>query len=79
MNKGKIFEGVVVSSKTPQTVIVAVQTSFRHPLYKKAVRRTKRFAAHNKEFALAAGDKVKMREIKPISRTKHFIVFEKIT
>jgi len=78
MNKGKVFEGMVVSSKTPKTVIVAVQSSYRHPLYKKAVRRTRRFAAHNESFELVMGDKVKMRETKPVSRTKHFIVFEKV-
>ena len=69
---------MVVSSKTPKTVIVAVQSSYRHPLYKKAVRRTRRFAAHNESFELVMGDKVKMRETKPVSRTKHFIVFEKV-
>ncbi len=76
---GRVIEGVVKSVKTPKTVIVAVQSSFRHPLYKKAVRRTRRFAAHNESFELAVGDTVRMRETKPISRTKHFIVFEKVS
>lgn len=79
MNKGKVFEGKVMSSKTPKTVIVAVGSSHRHPLYKKAVRRIRRFAAHNESFELIEGDKVKIRETKPVSRTKHFIVFEKVT
>lgn len=77
--KGKIMEGKVVAMPTLKTVIVAVTRVRRHPLYKKAVRRRKRFAVHNDSMTLAVGDLVRVRETKPISRTKHFIVFEKIT
>ena len=76
--KGQVMEGKVVSSKTPMTVIVAVVTTHRHPLYKKAVKKTKHFAVHNVDFTLVVGDKVKVRETKPISKTKHFIVVEKL-
>lgn len=76
--KGKIFTGVVVSAKTPKTVIVAIVSMHRHPLYKKAVRKTRRFAAHNESLALAIGDNVRIQETKPISKTKHFIVLEKV-
>lgn len=81
MNKmnGKIIEAKVVALPTSKTAIVTVVTSRRHPIYKKAVRRTKRFAAHNESMELTVGDTVKMRETKPISRTKHFLIFEKIT
>lgn len=79
MNKAKVFSGLVVSAKTAKTVIVAVASSFRHPLYKKAVRRTRRFAAHNESFELVVGDKVQMRETKPISKTKHFVVIKKVS
>ena len=77
--KGKIFEAIVVSAKTPQTVIVSVESTHRHQLYKKAVRRTKRFAAHNEALTIAVGDYVRIQETKPISRTKHFVVLEKFT
>ncbi len=76
---GRVLEGEVVSAKTPKTVIVAVGISFRHPLYKKAVRRTRRFAADTGSMELTVGDHVRMRETKPISRTKHFVVFEKVS
>lgn len=79
MNKGKILDGVIVSAKTAKTVIVTVQSSHRHPLYKKAVRRIRRFAAHNENLELVAGDKVTIQEVNPISRTKHFIVVKKIS
>lgn len=78
ITKGKIFGGVVVSAKTPKTVIVAVISSHRHPLYKKAVRTTRRFAAHNETLALIIGDKVRIKETKPISKTKHFMVLDKV-
>jgi small subunit ribosomal protein S17 len=76
--KGQVLEGVVVSAKTPMTVIVGVTTSHRHPLYKKAIKRTKRFAAHYEGMTLEVGKKVMIRETKPISKTKHFIVVEKL-
>ncbi len=78
MNKAKTFTGLVVSAKTPNTAIVAVATTFRHPLYKKAVRRTRRFAVHYESITLATGDKVEIAETKPISRTKRFIVTKRL-
>lgn len=77
--KGKILKGKVAAIPTAKTVIVTVESVFRHPLYRKAVRRTRRFAAHNESIALVVGDSVSIQESKPISRTKHFIVKEKIT
>jgi small subunit ribosomal protein S17 len=77
-NAGKVFIGEVVSAHTPKTVIVAVSSTYRHPLYKKAVRRTKRFSVHNESLELAVGDMVRIQEVKPISRMKHSIVLEKI-
>ena len=77
-NKGKIFTGTVVSAKTPQTVIVMVASTRLHPLYKKLMRRTKRLAVHNPTLTLAEGDTVRIQETKPLSKTKHFIVLEKV-
>jgi small subunit ribosomal protein S17 len=75
---GKIFTGEVVSNRTPKTVIVAVTSMHRHPIYKKAVRRTRRFPVHNESVQCAIGDTVRIQETKPISKTKHFIVLEKV-
>lgn len=75
---GKKFTGKVVSAKSLKTVIVAFQTVTRHPLYKKAIRRTRRIAVHNESFDLSVGDSVRIGETRPLSRTKHFIVLEKI-
>ncbi|OGG31472.1 30S ribosomal protein S17 [Candidatus Gottesmanbacteria bacterium RIFCSPLOWO2_01_FULL_46_9] len=78
ITKGKVFSGEVISAKTPMTVIVAVVSTHRHPLYKKAVKKTKHVAVHNTSLALTVGDKVTIREIRPVTKTKHFIAVEKI-
>jgi small subunit ribosomal protein S17 len=69
----KEFTGKVVSNKTSQTVIVEVIRQMRHPIYGKTVNRTNRIAAHAIE-EIAVGSRVIIREVKPISKTKHFIV-----
>lgn len=75
---GKTLVGKVVSTKMQKTVVVAVAHSFRHPLYRKAMIRTKRYACHNESLSLAEGDTVRITEVKPISRKKRFWVVAKI-
>jgi small subunit ribosomal protein S17 len=77
-NKGKTLEGKVVSTKNKKTIIVTITKMTRHPLYRKAVKKTKRYAVHNEIDGIIVGDKVKIKETKPISKTKHYIVLEKI-
>lgn len=76
-HRGKQLVGEIVSLKTPKTAIVAVTRTVRHPLYKKAVRKTKRIAVHCTIPDLNVGDYVRIVETRPISKTKHFIVVEK--
>ena len=76
--KGKIFTGKVVSVAMQKTVIVEIIYTKMHALYKKAIKRSRRFPAHNEQTDIAVGDRVEIKEIKPISRTKHFIVTRKI-
>ena len=75
----KIFIGEVVSTKMQKTVVVRVERKFRHPLYKKVIKRHKKFKAHNEKFDLKEGDLVKIKETRPISKTKHFEVIEKLS
>lgn len=75
---GKILTGVVTSTKQTKTVVVRVGYQYRHPLYKKAMNRSKKFAVHYEGTGLAVGDTVRIQETKPISRRKHFIVLSKI-
>lgn len=77
--KGKQFTGTVVSTGMLRTVIVSVEQYHRHPLYKKAIRRTRKFAVDIGAFTLAKGETVIISETKPMSKTKHFVVIEKIS
>lgn len=76
--KGRSLIGKVVSTNMTKTVIVEVVRTFAHKLYRKMVRRSRRFAVHNTLAGIAQGDMVKIAEVPPMSRTKHFIVTEKI-
>lgn len=69
--------GKVVSVKMAKTVIVEVVRTRAHTLYKKTVRRRKRFAAHNTLEHIGMGDTVRIAETRPASKTKHFNVVEK--
>ena len=76
--KGRIVEGKVISTKMQGTVIVAVTYSVTHPLYHKTLRRIKHMAAHNNLPDIKVGDKVKIGETRPVSKTVFFKVLEKI-
>ncbi|MBF2018600.1 MAG: 30S ribosomal protein S17 [Hydrococcus sp. C42_A2020_068] len=68
--------GVVVSNKMEKTVIVAVENRSPHPKYGKIVVKTKKFKAHDEENRCREGDRVRIRETRPLSRTKRWIVTE---
>lgn len=75
----KILTGKVVSNKMQKTIVVRVERKFRHPLYKKTIIRHKKYKVHNEKLELKMGDMVKIRESRPISKEKHFIVIEKLS
>lgn len=68
--------GLVVSDKMNKTVVVAVENRSPHPKYKKIVVKTKRYKAHDEENQCKEGDRVRILETRPLSRTKHWIVAE---
>ena len=70
--------GKVVSTKMQKTAVVVVKREKPHPLYKKIVRKTKRFKVHNENIEVKVGDKVRIEETRPISKEKHFRVLEVI-
>ncbi len=72
--RGKILKGVVVSNKMKDTVVVVVQRYIKHPRYGKYIQRRKRYQAHDAGNTLQIGDKVSIRETKPISKMKSFVV-----
>lgn len=78
MNFMKQFTGTVISTKMLNTVIVEVRRNWKHPLYKKVVSRTKNFSAHVQDMELVDGDTVIIQECRPMSKTKHFTVVQKV-
>lgn len=68
--------GRVVSDRMDKTIVVAVETFVRHPLYGKSVRRTKKFKAHDEQNQCRIGDRVKIMETRPLSKDKHFRLVE---
>jgi small subunit ribosomal protein S17 len=70
----KVRTGVVVSNKMDKTVVVEVSRTVMHPVYKKFVRRRKRFMAHDEENRCRIGDEVMIVESKPLSRHKNWRV-----
>ncbi len=72
----KSLVGQVVSDKMDKTVLVTVERRFRHPMFERVVRRSKKYMAHDGENACRAGDKVRIQETRPLSKRKRWEVVE---
>lgn len=70
----KTLQGTITSLKNDKTAIVTVSTRKLHPLYKKYMKRTKKYACHYEGMTLELGQEVQINETKPISKTKRFMV-----
>jgi small subunit ribosomal protein S17 len=70
----KVRSGRVVSDKMDKTVVVAIETLVRHPLYGRIVRRTSKFKAHDESNECGVGDVVEIVETRPLSREKRWRV-----
>ncbi len=66
----RVLEGTVVSDKGDKTVVVNVERRVMHPIYKKFIKRSKRYMAHDEENKFKIGDVVRIQECRPISRRK---------
>lgn len=75
-NLRKVMVGTVTSDKMDKTVVVAVETSVKHPIYKKIVKRTYKLKAHDEENTCKIGDKVRVMETRPLSKDKRWRVVE---
>ena len=76
MRKTRI--GVVVSDKMDKTIVVAIRTRVKHPLYGKIMNRTSKIKAHDEENQCGIGDTVKIMETRPLSKDKHWRLVEVI-
>ena len=75
-NARKVREGVVVSNKMDKTAVIAVVERVRHPKYAKFVLRTKKLYAHDETNDVNIGDRVRVKEIRPLSKQKRWRVIE---
>ena len=75
-NRRKTKVGIVVSDKMDKTIVVAIKTKVRHPLYGKMVNRTRKFKAHDENNECGIGDTVKIMETRPISKDKRWRLVE---
>ncbi len=74
----RILQGVVVSDKNAKTVVVEVERRFTHPLFKKTVRRSKKYHAHDENNEAKTGDVVRIEETRPLSKQKRWTLLEKV-
>ncbi|RLB12859.1 MAG: 30S ribosomal protein S17 [Deltaproteobacteria bacterium] len=72
----KVFVGTVISNKMDKTVVVLVERLAQHPIYKKYIKKRKKFMAHDPKNACGIGDKVKIIESRPISKRKRWQVIQ---
>ncbi len=75
-NSRKTRVGIVTSDKMDKTITVSVEDFVRHPLYGKAVKRSKKFKAHDEENVCSIGDTVRIMETRPISKDKRWRLVE---
>jgi small subunit ribosomal protein S17 len=66
----RILQGVVTSDKMEKTVVVRVERRVMHPIYKKFIRRSKKYHAHDENNTFKIGDTIRIRECRPLSKTK---------
>ena len=72
----RILVGTIVSDKTDKTVTVLVERKVKHPLYGKIIRRSKKYHAHDEENVFKTGERVRIEETKPMSKTKSWKVLD---
>lgn len=75
-NLRKSRVGKVVSDKMDKTIVVAIEDNVQHPLYKKIIKRTSKFKAHDEKNEAKAGDRVKIMETRPLSKDKRWRLVE---
>ena len=75
----KVRVGTVVSDRMEKTLVVAIERTSRHPLYRKVIRRTKRYHVHDPDGLGTLGDVVRIEECRPVSRTKRWRLVEVLT
>ena len=74
----RILQGRVISDKADKTVTIIIDRKFMHPVYKKFITKSKKYAAHDEQNQYKVGDEVSIRECRPISKNKCWEVISKV-
>lgn len=74
----RILVGTIVSDKTDKTVTVLVERKVKHPLYGKIIRRSKKYHAHDEDNSFTTGERVRIEETRPMSKTKSWKVLDRV-
>ena len=78
MSTLKLQSGIVVSNKMDKSIVVKIERKIKHPLYKKTIKRSKKYIAHDEQNECQVGDLVQIAECRPLSRHKHYRLFKRI-
>ena len=78
MSTLKLQSGIVVSNKMEKSIVVKIERKIKHPLYKKTIKRSKKYIAHDEQNECQVGDLVQIAECRPLSRHKHYRLFKRI-
>ena len=76
MSTLKLQSGIVVSNKMDKSIVVKIERKIKHPLYKKTIKRSKKYIAHDEQNECKVGDLVQIAECRPLSKRKRFRLFK---
>ena len=77
MSTLKLQSGIVISNKMDKSIVVKIERKIKHPLYKKTIKRSKKYIAHDEQNECQVGDLVQIAECRPLSRHKHYRLFKR--
>ena len=78
MSTLKLQSGIVVSNKMDKSIVVKIERKIKHPLYKKTIKRSKKYIAHDEQNECKVGDLVQIAECRPLSRRKRYRLFKQL-
>ena len=78
MSKLKLQSGVVVSNNMDKSIVVKVERKVKHPIYKKTIKRSKKYVTHDEKNECNIGDLVEIAECRPLSKRKRFRLFKRV-
>ncbi len=73
-----MHNGVVVSNKMDKSIVVKIERKIKHPIYKKTIKRSKKYIAHDEQNECQIGDSVQIAECRPLSKRKRFRLFKRV-